>query len=345
MSVCRLKNGKWQVSISIAGKRIRRNFQSKAKAESFEDQARFEKLGMSGIQQKYSIKESFANYLEIDSSQNVYASKRSDIRFLCIAEFFLKSRQLTFLEDIRVEDLQHFEMWLGQPQRCGSIMKPKWSQASIVRYCKVLKAILKKAFQTGNIPKNPADIWKLKIGYVERRRPMTMAEFQKILSIAPDWYGPVLRTMALTGMRPVAIADLTWDDLDFERATIRVISRKGSSKKHKVTFIPMLPELQNLLLKKWNSLVQHEPTRSIFGTKAQIISKTGSRLIKKAGLKGVVLYGLRHALATDLLAAGVDSDIARRILGHSDLRMLQEYTSYLGTEPLAKALEMVRGKK
>lgn len=354
MSVAKLPNGKWQVSFSLNGKRLRRNFESKAKAQTFADQVRFEKIGLSGIQEKYSIKEAFANYLEIDSKQKIGKSQKSDERFLKIATHFFKERQRSLVEEIRVEDLQHFEMWLGEPQKCGPIVKPKWSQTSIARQCKVLKTIMKKAFHTGKIGRNPAEVWRIRGGNSAKRRPMTMAEFKIIYDLAPEWYKPILRTLALTGVRPVALADLKWSDINWDKATVRISSRKGGSLKMKTILIPMLPELAKLLAIESQKITwrQAEGTQPISEfvfermgepISAQLISKTGSRLISRAGLSGVVLYGLRHALATDLLEAGVDSEIARRILGHSDLRMLQEYTSHLGTGELNKAMQLVRG--
>lgn len=351
MSILKLKNEKWQVSTAINGKRVRRNFESKAQAKEFENSVRLAKLGISGdLDKRYSIADAFANYLEIDSQQKNYASQRADRRFLCIAEHFFKGRKLTLLEEVGFESLQLFELWLGQPQKCGSILKPAWSQASIARHCKTLKGIFRKAYHSGKIGRNPAEIWRIRGGRSVKRRPMTFEEFAKVLAIAPEWYMPILLTLRLTGARPVAIAELTWADVDFERATLTLRSRKGGRDRLKTIIIPMLPELMQLITRLLNEQQGFPIVPSIFlkrgePVSAAIISRTGSRLIKRAKLSGVVLYGLRHSMATDLLNAGVDSNTVRRILGHSDPRQLQEYTSHAGTEQLEKALTLVRGKK
>ncbi len=310
---------------------------------------------MSGMDQRYTIEAAFANYLAIDSKQKTEASQKSDTRFLAIAEYYFKGHKLALLDQVGLESLEIFERWLGQPQKCGSIAKPAWLQQSIARHCKVLKVIFKKAYHSGKIPRNPAEIWRISRGNPGKRRPMTWEEFEKILVLAPHWYKPILHALAFTGARPVAIADLCWSDVDFARATLKLKSRKGGKNKMKTILIPMIPELSRMLSELWNQraggpVSANIPTQRVFINDRQeivtasMISKTGSRLIKKAGLNGVVLYCIRHALATDLLSAGVDSDIARRILGHSDPRMLDEYTSHLGTEQLQKALTLVRGK-
>lgn len=73
------------------------------------------------------------------------------------------------------------------------------------------------------------------------------------------------------------------------------------------------------------------------------ISVAAHRLIKKAGVEGVVLYSLRHALAVDLTEAGVSLEITRQLMGHSNIRQTQEYAQGIGIDSLKQSVRLIRG--
>lgn len=299
-----------------------------------------------GDDSNYTIAAAFATYLLTNSPKKTSASQKIDRRVLAIAQHFFQKHGLSLVSEVRVEHLEQFEIWAGEPQQCGDFSKDAWSQASILRHGKTIKTIFRKAFLTGRIARDPAALWKLSSADPSvRRRPMTDQEFDRLLEIAPDWYKPVLRILAATGARGSSIARLKWVDVDFDNAVMFLTSRKGGAKREKRNPFPIYPGLRDIMMqipRLQNDFVFLKDGNPI--TK-EMISMTGHKLIRRANFEGVVLYGLRHKFATDLLRAGTSTEIARRLLGHSNERMLKEYSQHLGIDALDRAVSSIRGKK
>lgn len=294
------------------------------------------------LDSRYTIADAFASYLKTNSPKKTQASQKIDIRVLTIAKWFLeKSLGLTLMDEVRVEHLEQFEIWASESQECDDMTKPCWSPATVLRHGKTLKSIFRKAFLTGRIPRDPSALWRLSaVDPMERRRPMTDQEFSIILNLAPDWFKPILRLLAMTGARGSSVARLRWNDIDKAAGVLYFTSRKGGRKREKRNPFP-LAIVQDVL----NSVPRsHEFIFMKNGNpiKPELISMTGYRLIKKAGLIGVVLYGLRHKFATDLLKAGTSTEIARRLMGHANESMLKNYSQFLGIDPLAEAVYKIK---
>jgi integrase len=307
---------------------------------------------LTGNEQPYSIAQAFASYLITTSPKKTASSQKSDKRLLAIAQYFFeKVLGQSVMSEIGVESLEQFEIWASEPQKCGEISKEAWSPSSILRHGKTIKTIFRKAFLTGRIQRDPTALWKLQnADPLERRRPMTDEEFEKLLSIAPDWYKPILRILAATGARPSSIARLKWKDVDFSSGTLYLTTRKGGRNREKRNPFPITEEVDEIFANRKSQIANHDSNDFVFlknnsGVSGPLISITGHRLIQEAGISGVVLYGLRHKFATDLLRAGTSTELARRLLGHSSERMLKEYSSHLGIESLENAVTSMRKKK
>lgn len=347
----RPERDKWEASIFIKGKRVRVLHETKKLAQEFIRDVRLRKLGLSGIDKPCTIEEAFASFLATESAQKIKRSQDADRRFLDMAlHFFKNERGLSLATEIKVEDLQHLQLWAARAQKIGpDKTKKPWSDTTVAYYMTIMKAVLNKLMETEKISKNPAAYWRVPQGENARRRPMTKDEFQKICMLAPLWFRPILFALYLTGARGASIAALTWDQVDFETATLLLSSRKGGLKKMKMIPIPIFPELREILMQRWNARVHYAYDEYVFHgphgkpVTAAEISAMGFKLIKEAGLKGVVLYGLRHSLATDLLNAGVSGEVIRRLMGHSNTKQLQQYTNFATLEPLKDAMQLIRG--
>lgn len=302
-----------------------------------------------GGNSNYKITEAFASYLITNSPKKSVSSQKIDLRVLKIAEFFfVEQLKLSLMSEVRLEHLEQFEIWASDSQTCGNLLKESWSQASILRHGKTIKTIFRKAFLTGRIHRDPTALWKLaSADPLERRRPMTDAEFEKLLELAPYWYKPVLRILGATGARGSSIARLRWQDVDFDAGILYFTSRKGGKKREKKIPFPITDEVKDVLHSCMTLLNDTEFVflKDLQPVTAGMISTAGHRLIKQAAFSDVVLYGLRHKFATDLLRAGTSTEIARRLLGHSNERMLKEYSQYLGIEALDLAVTSMRSKK
>lgn len=311
-------------------------------------------LNVSGIQKPYAVAEAFASFLKLDAARKVKRTKDADARFLDIARHFIEVECLkTDLADVTLEDLQSFELWMGIGQKIGKdVFKEPWSQTTIHLRSRIIKAIFRKAYLTKKIPWNPAELWRVPRGTSEKRRPMSNDEFHRVFALAPDWFRPALRFLQLTGARGASAADLIWDDVDFSNRRIRIRSRKGGTNQLKEIYLPLYPALFELLEReRKKTFGLGRPSRTtdpvFWGPKglpitAQEIASHGSKLIKRAGLKGVVLYGLRHAMASELTAAGVPLEVVRQALGHTKLEQTAHYASGISLGVVGDALNKVR---
>lgn len=303
------------------------------------------------VDPNYALGEAFATYLETDSAQKSPRSAKADAYFLNVALHFLTSvRQKACVADVRLEDLQIFQIWLSKEQTISSSsIKEPWSDTTIEFYCRILKKFFRKMHHTDRIHKNPCELWKVPRGTADVRRPMTLAEFDKIYSAAPDWFKPILLFIRLTGSRGASVESLTWSDVHFDSRTLILRSRKGGLKQTKLIPIPMYPALFEFLENE-SKKIEMKPGNPVFWgpnlapVTAQEISSEGSRLIRKVvKLKGVVLYGLRHAMGAEMTAAGIPLEITRQAMGHSSVTQTSHYAKGIASSVVGDAMSSIRG--
>jgi integrase len=331
---------KWEVAVMVNGRRVRELITKKKEAEARDLELRSNRGNVKGMKPPYLVVDAFASYLKTESAQKTPKSQKADIAFITLANCFFASRKL--LEDITLEDLQAFQIHCKENEH--------WAATTIALRMKILKSILKKAAATGRILKDPSVHWKVPRGTVRRRRPMNQAESERLLAQAKgSWFEPVLLFMRLTGARGASIAALRWRDVDFEQGIVLLTSRKGGREVEKTIPFPMFDELFQLLARERNKnptasledfVFRDGSFRPLTGAR---VSDHGYRLIKAAGMKGLQLYSLRHALAADLTAKGVSLEIARQLMGHSSVRQTQEYAQGVGIATLKDSMRLIRG--
>lgn len=290
----------------------------------------------------YPLRDAFANFVEIDSSRKVQRTRKADRRFFEIALHFFDERKVMLVSEVRLEDLERFHIWL----ETSHSLKEAWSQTTIALNCRLLKKFFRKMVAAGYIDRNPAEFWAVPGGSGERRRAMTAEEFKKVFEASLPWFQPILRFMYLTGARGASIACLNWGHVDFVAETLLLSSRKGGPGKVKLIPIRMYDALKEFMsdIKKSEQLAG-DPI--FFGPRglrvtAQEISTEGSKLIKKCGLKGVVLYGLRHAIAVEMTQAGISLEIIRQALGHSSITHTSRYAQGIASSVVGDALKQIR---
>lgn len=301
-----------------------------------------------GMNSKYSLSDAFSTFIETDSAQKADRSQKADRRFLdLVLHFFNTSRKKTTVQEITLEDLERLQIWLKNGQQVGSKFKEPWTQTTIQFYCRTLKKFFRKMQHMDYIVKNPADYWKVLRGTNKARRAMTKEEFAKIHDAAPDWFKPVLMFMRLTGARGASTADICWADIDLKKGVLVLTSRKGGAGQSKSIPIPIYPALEEFLK-------SHPKSRSSdplfwgpngFPVTAQEISTEGSRLIRKiVGLRGVVLYGLRHSVAVEMTTAGIPLETVRQAMGHSSIAQTSHYAKGIASDVVKDAFDLIRNK-
>ncbi len=193
-----------------------------------------------------------------------------------------------------------------------------------------IKAALRRAEKWGMMEKAP-DIEFVK---TPKRLPrhIGIKDLQTLLKAEADPVRHRLWTFFLwTGLRRREVLNLTWPGVTLgDRPSIRVI---GKGDKERI--VPLLP-----------------PALEALGTPKDIgpvwpqvhpatVSKWFHALTVSCGVKAR-LHDLRHTCATFLLSRGVNIKAVQEIMGHTDIRITQEYTKkFIGNlyDEMSKVLE------
>lgn len=210
----------------------------------------------------------------------------------------------------------------------------------------VMQEMFKRARQSRLIPYDPAELLELPEVTEGRRRSITEEERTAILEVAQyHKYGLLILTMLYTGMRPGELAALNWADIDLKNNEIHVhhaiesgtSTVKGPKTASGIRDIPihaaLRPLLQNFygdpfrpvfpnstgrytdgsgVYRKWKSFLRELDIH--MGAKVR-----RNKIIEHAVAEDLTLYCLRHTFCTDLQRAGVPLNVAKELMGHSDI--------------------------
>ena len=210
----------------------------------------------------------------------------------------------------------------------------------------VLQELFKRARQSRLITYDPAELLELPATTTGSHRSLTDEERAAVLEVAKtSRSGLWILTLLYTGMRPGETAALTWADVDFEHNEIHIHAAKESGttviKSPKtaagVRDIPIHSQLRPKLLaacgKPFSPVFptgsggrQNENSlrRMWTGFKRELDIYLGAELYRNQIIQSVVApdltpYCLRHTFCTDLQRAGVPLNVAKELMGHSDI--------------------------
>lgn len=240
-----------------------------------------------------------------------------------------------------------------------------YSKSYIRKIYNILNECFGAAKKNGLILENPAENLKIPTGKKEhRRRSITAKERKYILSTCEKHRGGTfLKIMLYCGLRPGEVAALTWKDINLKNNTLSVdksLKRDGhigdpkSYSGFRTVPIPEhfakeLKSLQgnpfeyvctnaggnrhtiNSIRQMWNSFIYH------------LNIEMGCRTFKGGLLPplpvadDLVMYCLRHTYCTDLQAAGVPINVARELMGHSNIALTAQIYTHSSEESFASA--------
>ncbi len=195
----------------------------------------------------------------------------------------------------------------------------------------VLRTVLRWCAAKGYM--EPIEFPKLPPAQYEKFVPPTPAELEAIMAVAAPH---IVRTVVLgaqCGVRvgPSELFVLTWDDVDIERAVIRV---HGAKKSPNAPWreVPIRESLLPLF-QQWRQEDSEAGVPYIIhykGKQVQKIKTAWLAALKRAGItRRIRPYDLRHAFATDLIAGGVDIGTVAKLMGHSSPTMLLQHYQYV----------------
>ncbi len=221
---------------------------------------------------------------------------------------------------------------------CKEREKQGAAPATITREKYIISKIYRHLMENDLLEKNPASLVKSPPDRPKAESTyVSKSEFSRIVELLPDWYRPIAWTAFYTGMRQGEIRTLNLDQVDLERRIIELSS--ADTKEGRLKKIPIHKELVPILRNSLNSYRLGE-TEQVFLRDGKPIPKTRMRrswekAVSEAGYPGFCFHGIRHVWKTNARASGVDGEIRRAIMGHSDRRgsiherygpkMLKEY--------------------
>jgi len=263
----------------------------------------------------------------------------------------------------------------GVSRLYGDLLDSGLSAASVRRIHSTLRRSLRDARRSGRVVRNPAEDARLpQVPTPDMNvwNASTVRRFLDSLSTSEDEQPHTLfGLMIATGMRRGEVLGLSWSELDFDHATLRVVrtlvsvngkilASEPKTKRSRRTI--GLDERTVALLRRHR--VRQVERRVAWGKAwaetdlvfddgrggalhPDAVSKRFAKLVKEAGVPVIRLHDLRHTAATLMLSAGVAAKIASERLGHSTIAVTMDtYTAFvpsLDADAAARTADLIYG--
>jgi len=223
--------------------------------------------------------------------------------------------------DLTVWDIDGFLAYLR---------KNGYSEKSLYTAAVAIKRFLEyigveKALKGFEYPRRPKELPKY-LTREEVEQLLLAADTEKDSRIAKRNKLVVL-LLYTTGMRVGELVKIKFEDIDFDRMSIRIFGKGGKEREvffNRRTKNLLLEYCKELDLKPGDYLFPGNESPHIHYVTVERIVK---KLAKKAGLnKKVTPHILRHSFATYALSRGMDVREIQELLGHASLKTTQVYT-------------------
>ncbi len=273
------------------------------------------------------------------------------------------------LADIAHADIQQWVVWLTtskesrQPRTTDQQKNTKRQPLSARRAVQahaIVKQILAYAVRTKRLAINPAEgIERPRVVY-RRETALTHDQVAALVGAADD-AGPIIQTLAYTGLRFGELAALRVGDVDLSRRRI-VVSRavaqvtgvglvEDTTKTHQVRSVPILT---SALAETLETSVEGRggdeylfPAPNGGPMRNSFFRWRFDRACEAAGLTGISPKTLRHSAGSLALASGASLPTASNLLGHAKVSTTADVYSHMLPDDFDKlAAEMekaVRG--
>ncbi len=165
--------------------------------------------------------------------------------------------------------------------------------------------------------------------------------YELLPDLSQHTFADHLRPMVLlslnTGLRQGETFSLKWENINLDQAILTV--EGVYAKSNKTLHVPLNTEALQVL-KKWRE--QTHSTQYVFSNKDDKpfdnVKKAWASILKSANIEQFRWHDMRHHFASKLVMAGVNLNIVRELLGHSDIKMTLRY-AHLAPEHKANAVE------
>ena len=248
------------------------------------------------------------------------------------------------------EDLERFISEL-RPERNGEVLDRLPSPRMKTKYVLVLRAIFAHATELGWVDESPAVGLKVKgRRYASKNHPLRREEYlipEEVHAVVREATarnasdGALVLTLAFAGLRLGEALALRWQDVDFERSSLRVIDnwtrgRTGTPKGGGGRTVPMADEVAQVLAQLGQRELATAPQDLVFITPqgTHVDTNAFRKRFYKAQERAEVtprrtLHQLRHTFATVCVSAGVPLRTVQGWCGHEHYATTERYAHFL----------------
>lgn len=295
------------------------------------------------------------NFQEILKAFNRHLTSERDLSVHTVRAYIgdLESL-LAHLETLKVDqiaqlELNHLRSWLANQQIKGG------ARTSLSRRITSIRLFTKWAVKNNYLAKDVGTTLATPKGHRILPDVLEIDEaktaMDSLATRASEEQTPLsLRDVAIvemlyaTGARVGELCGLDFNDIDYDRQTIRVLG-KGNKERTIPFGNPALRALASWLKHGRDQIAQSQSGDAVFiGARGKRIDQRTVRTVvyqALSAIEGIERMGphaLRHSAATHLLEGGADLRTVQEILGHASLATTQIYT-HVSTERLQKAFK------
>jgi len=207
------------------------------------------------------------------------------------------------------------------------------THASANKALVALKSVFQQAFNEGVIAWNPCR--GIEFFGVDKKPKLipTKDQISQVLLLAKPMDRAYLITVWLTAARVGEVNDLTWEDVDLERRTIRLWTRKKRRGERTPRSLEMTNKIYESIKYAWRHRDPASPyvfTNPRTGKKFLYRYKMFRGLCQRAGVPWTGYHALRHYAASALADANVPITAIQAILGHEAATTTNIYLQALG---------------
>jgi integrase len=351
------KLGYYRHSFHHGGKRYITT--GKTKAEAIKKAALKEaalKRGEIGISNNMTVRRWSEEWLETYKKGNVTdKSYSNDKRFITVLSSAIGNMRLKDVRDIHLQKILN--------ERRGK------SRSDVLHLRNIIRAVFRQARISRLIPYDPSESLTLPSAIENKRRSVTESERSWILKTASAHHaGLWVKMMLYCGLRPGELMALQWKDIDFNRGVVRISKAKESGKHDikapKTDAGNRSVPIPSIYLSELRSVCR-SPFEFMFiqKTKDSPLTETsfycawhsflrdmdiamGAKVYRNQIIYSLVAndlspYCLRHTYCTDLEAAGVPINVAKELMGHSDITVTANIYTHKSDRALTDAAQKI----
>jgi integrase len=237
-----------------------------------------------------------------------------------VVRHFVRVAGERMIDSLTAEDLEKYKQ-----MRLESV-----SPTTVNIDIRTLKAAFEVAVTWERLFKNPfKPVMQVRVN-ATKKKALTREELQRVYdSIQLEWFRPIVRFAAGTGLRLGELPNLRWTDYNSKTGFLIVQSSKHYRVKGgKMRTIAVHETLRAMLdtMPKGSDLIFPRPDGSAYS--GSWLSQLFKRHVRASGLsEDLHFHSLRHTFGTHAAEDGMSVHILRDCMGHSSIRVTEMYLS------------------